>query len=452
MSRRTAWFLVAVSVLSYFFLSFFLTRTNSTWLMGTWVVVFICYLLLVSNSGIKVKQVILLGVAFRLVFVFTLPTLSDDFYRFVWDGRLWHAGVHPFLFTPSELVDGRLPGIDHALFQLLNSKEYFTVYPPFSQAIFWLSVMISPGSVYGSVVVIKMIMLVAESGTMLLLLTLLRRLHLPESNIGWYALNPLIIIELTGNIHFEGFMIFFLLLAIWLLQKNHDILAALSWALAIAAKLLPIVFLPALLFYLGLKRSFLFYLSIAIISLLLFLPLYNQQVIQGFREGLGYYFQKFEFNASIYYLVREWGYVYYGYNIIQTVGWKLALISTITMLFVAWGIPRYLYHLKPGHLDLNRFFVLCSFMLAIYLLFSTTVHPWYIAPLVIMSCLGVFRFGILWSALIFCTYVGYSTSGYHENLWIVAAEYIMVLGFFFWELSVRKCQPSPTEGRLQHLT
>ncbi|MFZ5971106.1 MAG: glycosyltransferase 87 family protein [Bacteroidota bacterium] len=448
MSRGVTWLAVAASVVAYTLVSFFVPRTDSAWLLGTWPVLFIAYWVLTTQSELATKHVILLGLVFRVLFLFSLPALSDDFYRFVWDGRLWHAGIHPFLFVPSQLVDRGLPGIDQALFQLLNSKEYFTVYPPFSQAVFWFSVTLSPASVYGSMLIMKITLLLAEAGTLLLLVALLRMLGLPERNLGWYAFNPLAIVELTGNLHFEGIMIFFFLLAIWLLQKKRHLLAALSWSLAIAVKLLPIIFLPVLLFHLGLKRATLFYLYVALFSLALFSPLYSQQVVDGFSEGLRYYFQKFEFNASIYYLVREWGFAYYGYNIVQTVGWKLALVATLLMLSISWGLPRYFFQTKAGSLNLAQFFALCALMLTTYLLFSTTVHPWYVVPVVALHCLGTFRFGMVWSALIFLTYAGYRATGYHENLWIVAVEYLVVMGFLIWELSSPKFRMTKP---LQHL-
>jgi uncharacterized membrane protein len=71
-----------------------------------------------------------------------------------------------------------------------------------------------------------------------------------------YALNPLVIIELTGNLHFEAVMIFFTLLSVWLLVTNKWILASLALTLAISAKLLPIIFLPLLFITLVGKKHF----------------------------------------------------------------------------------------------------------------------------------------------------------------------------------------------------
>jgi alpha-1,6-mannosyltransferase len=41
-----------------------------------------------------------LGVMFRLVFLLGLPMLSQDFYRFIWDGQVLLHHINPYSFTP----------------------------------------------------------------------------------------------------------------------------------------------------------------------------------------------------------------------------------------------------------------------------------------------------------------------------------------------------------------
>ena len=78
------------------------------------------------------------SILIRLCLLGALPNLSDDFYRFIWDGRSWAAGIHPFAAMPAEVVTQNIPGLDQALFEKLNSKQYFTVYPPLAQFVFWI--------------------------------------------------------------------------------------------------------------------------------------------------------------------------------------------------------------------------------------------------------------------------------------------------------------------------
>ncbi|MBK7036195.1 MAG: hypothetical protein IPH42_07580 [Bacteroidetes bacterium] len=76
-----------------------------------------------------------------------------------------------------------------------------------------------------------------EAGTILLLPKLLVQLKMPVKYQLIYTLNPLIILELTGNMHFEAIMVFFLVLSIYYLVKQKDIFSAIAFGFAIGSKL-----------------------------------------------------------------------------------------------------------------------------------------------------------------------------------------------------------------------
>jgi hypothetical protein len=65
---------------------------------------------------------------------------------------------------------------------------------------------------------------------------------------------------------------------------------------------------------------------------------------------------------------------------------------------------------------------------------STTVHPWYITPLVALAVFSDYKFPIVWSILIIFSYAGYSETGYTENLWLVFTEYLLVLTTGIWDI------------------
>jgi hypothetical protein len=58
------------------------------------------FLLTKSNRKNNFNFLILISVLFRLLFIFSLPNLSQDFYRFIWDGRLILLGLNPFTNLP----------------------------------------------------------------------------------------------------------------------------------------------------------------------------------------------------------------------------------------------------------------------------------------------------------------------------------------------------------------
>ncbi|MEL6718570.1 MAG: hypothetical protein AAFP82_07630, partial [Bacteroidota bacterium] len=161
------------------------------------------------------------AVILRFALLFGLPNLSDDIYRFIWDGRLLQNGINPFDHLPSYyLQQGILPeGITQELYQQLNSPEYYTIYPPIAQLSFYIATWLFPNSILGSAIVMKLILFAFECGNVWLLLRLLPLFGFAQRNVLIYALNPLLVLEITGNLHFEGAMIFFLLLAIYMLKK-----------------------------------------------------------------------------------------------------------------------------------------------------------------------------------------------------------------------------------------
>ncbi len=426
-----------------YYLVYALARSQTMELMVCYGILFVLYVW-VYKKETNITFWLIAAVIIRLSLLTTWPSLSDDLYRFVWDGRLWAAGIHPFIALPSDLLTQHIPGADAALFEKLNSKDHFTCYPPLAEFVFWLSVKISPDSVKGSAIVMRGLILLAEIGNIALLVKLIRRLGQPPKNVLLYALNPLIILELTGNLHFEAFVIFFLLLSVWLLTSDRVVPAAVSFSLAVAAKLIPLIFLPAMLAVLGWRKALVFYAVTGLCLLILFIPMYDEQVLYGFSQSLNLYFQKFEFNASLYYIVREYGFWKVGYNTIQSTGWKLAVVSGLLILAYSlfWGIRRQ-QHITDGTTDsilpfkLDReIFNAFIFILLIYLLFTTTVHPWYITPLIAFSVITRFRFVLFWAALVFLTYAGYSPDGFTENLSIMVFEYAAVALYLGIELFV----------------
>ena len=74
----------------------------------------------------------------------------------------------------------------------------------------------------------------------------------------------------------------------------------------------------------------------------------------------------------------------------------------------------------------------------IFLLLSTTVHPWYVTPLLAFTAFTPYRYALLWSGLIFFSYAGYTATGFSENMWITMIEYGAVLGMLVWEVVRRK--------------
>ncbi len=424
---RVSYFLFfGIGIIAYSLLGYVFARHESLYLTGTYTLLFTAYLYVLfkqPNSN-TLNGLVVAGVLFRFLFLFSFPSLSDDIFRFIWDGKLLNLDIHPFAELPSFYMQpgNEVRGLSQSLYDNLNSPNYFTIYPPFAQFIFWLSILFT-NSVLGSTVVIRLLVLLAEVGSILIIRQLLIQYRLPAKRVLIYALNPLIIIELTGNLHFEAFMIFFLLLSIYCLHQNFIVKSAVFMACAVAAKLIPLMLLPLFMRRLKMKALIKYYLLTAIFICFLFFPLFNYDLITGLSNSIGLYFQKFEFNASVYYLIREIGFAVKGYNIIETSGKYLALFSFIGIMILSL--------IKSKRANVME---VMMWILTLYFFLATTVHPWYISTLLALGLFTSFRFTLLWSFLIFFTYIGYSIQGFQENYALIVLEYLLVITFIIYEI------------------
>jgi alpha-1,6-mannosyltransferase len=138
------------------------------------------------------------------------------------------------------------------------------------------------------------------------------------------------------------------------------------------------------------------------------------------------YFRSFEFNASVYYLLRPVGYWLTTYNQIAIIGPALALGSGLIGLALAWREQR------PTLASLAPTLLL---MLTAYYALATTVHPWYLTLPVGLSVLTRFRYALVWGGLAILSYAAYRTSVYAENPWLVGLEYAGMYAALGWDLA-----------------
>ncbi len=311
----------------------------------------------------------------------------------------------------------------------LLSSGHYTNYPPLNQLLFAVAAFLGGSSLIKTVVWLRIILIAADIGIVLIGTRLLRLLKLPALSIALYFLNPFVILELTGNLHFEGVMAFFLLLAVYLLGKNKWLMSSLSLAAGVLVKLLPVIALPLFIKRLGWNKAFLYGSIVAAVCIAGYLPFVSAGLVEKYGASVGLWFGKFEFNASVYYLVRWVGYQVVGYNIIETAGKILPLITLVAVLAMA------LLRKNEGIHTLISSIVFSFF---IYLLFSTTVHPWYLTIPLLFSVFTRYRFMLVWSFLVFLSYSAYTNNDYKEQLWLVAAEYLIACGFLIYELVERE--------------
>jgi hypothetical protein len=258
---------------------------------------------------------------------------------------------------------------------------------------------------------------------------ILKKLKFKEEKILWYFINPLVIIELTGNLHFEGFMITFFGLGILLFIKNKKLLALFPLALSVGTKLITIIIIPFLINYKKRKENLK---MIILFSGLLFcvsvLPI-GINNFTNFYTTIKLWFSNLEFNGSIYYLIRYLGYKIKGYNIIKSIGYFTPLITTIIILYLIFNKKN-----EEMRTNLENMFLL----LCIFYFLSMVVHPWYIITILYLGLFTKYNFQIIWSALIFLTYSAYQNYKVDENFYLIGLEYTLVFGVFIYEFLRQK--------------
>jgi len=363
-----------------------------------------------------IKWIWLLVVLVRLVSFFASPQLSDDYYRFFWDAQITDTEESVYAYTPTEVKEKRPELISFDVYDQLNSPAYYSVYPPFLQWHYKLAWNLSDGSLPGFVRGLRFQFFFLE----LIVLILLYRGLKEKDNWLLYALNPLVIIELMGNLHAELFVAAGLIL---LLVKGKAHWASLSGSiLAIASKISPVILLPPLLT--SSRTNFSWKQAIYLLTILgfIFFPLWwNLEMGSNFLKSVLLYYQTFEFNGSVYIITRSLLSLYTGYNPIAIVGPGLQVIAAVLILRLyisssdkpKKGTPKTMIHIW-----------------LIYLLCSTTIHPWYLIPVIAILPFYNNYAVLFWSFSIIFSYVYYANVTTLTKITFHGLEYLIVtLGF-----------------------
>ncbi|WP_299487558.1 mannosyltransferase [uncultured Allomuricauda sp.] len=424
------------SILFYLSFAYDLNREDFPKLLGLFIALFFLHYKLIQFQKWNFKFLLISGILFRLVFLLAEPNLSQDFYRFIWDGELIKNGINPYLNVPNDLIA-------QSNLAILNAKElydgmgslsarHFSNYPPLNQIIFTIATFLGGGSVLGSVIVMRLTIILADLGILYFGRKLLQKLNKSNHMSFWYFLNPLVIIELTGNLHFEGVMLFFFVWSIYLIADKKWMAAAPIYAMSIMVKLVPIVFLPLFVKYFGFKKSIFFYIAVGVSCVLLLLPFYSPSFIDNYSETVGLWFSNFEFNAGIYNLVKHIGIEFFdakAWILVKDYGKWMAIIVIIATVLIAF--------LRKNQ-NLGTLITSMLMVLTLYYFLSSTVHPWYVIFLLVLGIFTEYRYAILWSFLVVLSYWAYSNSDYDENFWLLTIEYITVISFLIYEIATKE--------------
>ena len=108
--------LILINGAAYYWLCYQTRRENFFQVFGLFTLLFTCYYFIYTSFTFQFKKLVAAGIFFRILLLFSVPNLSDDVYRFIWDGRLMANGINPYSQLPKEVISlSPVPGITNAL-------------------------------------------------------------------------------------------------------------------------------------------------------------------------------------------------------------------------------------------------------------------------------------------------------------------------------------------------
>ena len=370
------------------------------------------YLILNHLSQIgRSKSLILIIVFFAIFFrAFLIPTdpvpLSNDMYRYIWDGRVQQTGINPYLYPPSSKQ--LEPLRDDKIYPHINRKDYPTIYPAGAQIFFRVSHALIGDRIFG----FKGLMVFFDVATILVLLALLRAYGFEEARIFIYAWNPLVIFEIGFAGHLEGLTIFLMVLAFYLSVKKKNTPAVIALAFSSATKLYPALMLPALLNR-GerIKGAAVFLFSF----LVLYFPFLSAgNKISGF---LPIYFKNpYEsFNLGLKYLIMR-----------LFPGWNYLVISKIFILILTAAGIFFFFKEKLKEQHLYSAYVLIGLLI---ILMPAALHPWYVIMLI--PFLTFFPSGawLMFTGTVALSYIKYASPAGVMPAKVLFLEYLPLFTF-----------------------
>src|SRR5690554_6875736 len=190
------------------------------------------------------------GIIVRVLFLAAEPLLSDDIFRYVWDGRVAAQGINPFLYPPDSDALSHLR--DASIWPHINHRSVSTIYPPGAQFIFHLNALLGGGThLLRAIFLVIEALAVGGAGWILSRTTPNfdpARLKLAFST---YALCPLVFVETAWSGHLDVVAWMTLIVGLILLMRASSkralLLGGALFGASIATKFLGILAIPLIL-------------------------------------------------------------------------------------------------------------------------------------------------------------------------------------------------------------
>ncbi len=359
------------------------------------------------GRSVGLRWIWLFAILMRASLIPLAPELSDDVYRYLWDGHVQLEGINPYRYAPAHEA---LEAIRTPWHALINNPDVPTIYPPLAQGAFLLVAMLG-----GTILSAKLLWTAFDLLTAVLLIEVARRRGLPVGLVGLlYLWSPLLIVETAWSAHFDAFGLFWLaLLLLWSGPSSTTGGSRLGATLAAATmtKFAPLALLPSLVRQRGSRTALVCAGAIAAF----YLP-YVWVGLGPLTEGLRTYSEHWTANEGAFRLIR------------RVVDDPLQA-RAVAGVFVLGTIGLATWH----DFSLDRAML---WILGAGLLFSPTIHPWYVLWILPAAALRSNIPLLSLSGLVFLGYWGlgdYLSSGsWPEPWWAPGVVWIPPWALLAW--------------------
>jgi alpha-1,6-mannosyltransferase len=338
----------------------------------------VALVLRITPSSRMVWGVLAFAALSRLIVVAIPPFLSNDIYRYVWDGWVQGAGINPYRYIPA---DPHLSFLrDTIVFPNINRADYaHTIYPPAAEMIFCAVAGIAKIFAAPPVLAMKLAMLAFEAIGILAMLRLLDRAGLPRARILIYVWNPLPLWEFAGSGHVDAIAICFIALALLAAADGKRGWSAAALATATLTKFLPVILLPALWRRWDWKFAAIF----AALIVVLYLPYLSVgNAVFGFLGG--YNAQEGIDSGAGVFLLSVLGQAV----ALPAVASKLYLIALAMTLLALGAVMVFGQKLPASGQARTRMIAKNALLLGCALMVGISPHyPWYYCWLLIPACI-----------------------------------------------------------------
>jgi len=191
----------------------------------------------VEARGRGLVAILALAAAFRATLLAAPPSLSDDVWRYAWEGRVQAAGFDPYRFPPDAEALSTLR--DAEVHPRINHPEIAAAYPPGHELV--LRAVAEAG---GGSLALRVLAALADLATSLLVAVGLRDAGKPLGRVVAHSWCPLSVIEFAGSGHGDSLYLAALVLAVVAAARGARTASALALGASIALRAVPALLLP----------------------------------------------------------------------------------------------------------------------------------------------------------------------------------------------------------------